>query len=70
MTVDMVIAIMGTPSFVKKHQDGSYEYIYEKREWKGVFRGGTATRRLECVFSNQNILISIGRNKDCFRSGW
>ena len=70
MTYRDVLMIMGEPTFVKNHQDGSYEYIYEKSEWKGMFRGGTVTRRLECVFSNQDILISIGRNENCNRSGW
>lgn len=65
-----VVIIMGQPSFVKHHQDGSYEYVYEKSEWKGMFRGGTQTRRMELVFSSDNIVISIGKNSNCDRSGW
>ncbi len=70
MTNQDVLMIMGEPSFTKTFTDGSYEYIYEKSEWKGVFRGGTQTRRMECVFSPENILISVGKNKNCDRSGW
>ena len=70
MSTQQVLEIMGQPSYVKNHENGSYEYIYEKSEWKGVYRGGTKTRRVECVFSSQNILISIGRNKNCDMSGW
>lgn len=70
MTTQEVVLIMGAPSYTKQHSDGSYEYIYEKSEWKGIFRGGTQTRRLECVFSPQNTLISIGKNANCNRSGW
>ena len=70
MSIDKVLEIMGKPSFVKQHQDGSYEAVYEKSEWKGFFRGGTATRRMEIVFSTEDIVISVGRNDDCFRSGW
>jgi len=70
MTNVQVIGVMGQPSFTKNHPDGSYEYIYEKSEWKGMFRGGTQTRRMECVFSSSNVLISIGKNDNCDRSGW
>lgn len=70
MNVDEVVAIMGSPSYTKKHQDGSYEYIYEKSEWKGYIRGGTRTRRMEVVFSSNGIVISIGRNENCNMSGW
>ena len=70
MTNRDVINIMGAPSFTKEYPNGSYEYIYEKSEWKGVFRGGTQTRRMECVFSSDNILVSIGKNANCNRSGW
>ena len=70
MSNQEVLNIMGQPTFVKNHENGSYEYIYEKSEWKGAFRGGTKTRRLECVFSSKNILISIGRNENCNMTGW
>lgn len=70
MNVNDVVSIMGSPSFVKNYQDGSYEYVYEKGEWKGMFRGGTRTRRMEIVFSSQNIVISIGRNRDSNMSAW
>ena len=70
MTNVEVFNIMGNPSFEKKHPDGSYEYIYEKSEWKGWLRGGTQTRRLEIVFSTDNIVVSIGKNSNCDRSGW
>ena len=70
MPVEKVYKIMGKPSFVKEHQDGSYELVYEKSEWKGFFRGGTATRRMEIVVSSFNVVLSVGRNDDCFRSGW
>ena len=70
MTAQDVVIIMGSPSYTKKHADGSYEYIYEKSEWKGMFRGGTQTRRMECVFSSEHILISVGKNNNCNRSGW
>ena len=70
MTNQDVINIMGVPSFTKTFPDGSYEYVYEKSEWKGVFRGGTQTRRMECVFSPDNILVSVGKNANCDRSGW
>lgn len=65
-----VVAIMGDPSFVKYHSDGSFEYIYEKSEWKGYFRGGTITRRMEIVFNTDNTVISVGRNEHCYKSGW
>ena len=70
MTNQEVIYIMGSPSFTKQFPDGTYEYVYEKSEWKGMFRGGTQTRRMECVFSSDNILVSIGKNANCNRSGW
>ena len=35
MTNQDVMVIMGAPSFTKNHENGSYEYIYEKSEWKG-----------------------------------
>jgi len=70
MTSQEVMMIMGSPSYTKNHANGSYEYIYEKSEWKGIFRGGTKTRRMECVFSADNILISVGKNENCNRSGW
>ena len=70
MTVDEVTAIMGAPTFVKNHADGSFEYVYEKSEWKGFFRGGTATRRMEIVLSGDGTVISIGKNENCDKSGW
>lgn len=70
MTEKQVLEIMGNPSFVKHHQDGSYEYVYEKSEWKGALRGGTKTRRMECVFSSSGYLISVGKNDNCDMSGW
>ena len=70
MTEDEVINIMGRPSFTKQHQDGSYEFVYEKSEWKGMLRGGTQTRRMEVVFSSDKKVISVGRNANCDRSGW
>ncbi len=70
MTVDEVTSIMGTPSFQKNHENGSFEFVYEKSEWKGFFRGGTAVRRMEIVFSSDGIVISVGRNENCDRSGW
>lgn len=70
MTEDEVESIMGAPSFTKQHQDGSYEFIYEKSEWKGVLRGGTQTRRMEVVFSSEHKVISVGRNANCDKSGW
>lgn len=70
MSKSQVISIMGEPSFRKNHQNGSYELIYERSEWKGFWRGGTKTRRMELVFSSDNILISIGKNQNCDMSGW
>ena len=70
MTAKEVYEIMGQPSFVKNHEDGSFEFVYEKSEWKGFFRGGTATRRMEIVFSKDEIVISIGKNANCDDSGW
>ena len=70
MTNDQVKTLIGDPTFTKTFTDGSYEYVYEKSEWKGFFRGGTQTRRMECVFSADNILISVGKNANCDRSGW
>lgn len=70
MSSKEVILIMGQPSFTKQHQDGSYEYIYEKSEWKGFFRGGTKTRRMEIVFNSNDQVISVGRNSNCDMSGW
>ncbi len=70
MTEDEVVSIMGSPSFTKQHQDGSYEFIYEKSEWKGWLRGGTATRRMEIVFSTGKKVISVGKNANCERTGW
>lgn len=71
MTEIQVRNIMGSdPSFTKQHQDGSYEWIYEKSEWKGWLRGGTMTRRMEIVFSSENEVISVGRNGNCDRTGW
>ncbi|MBQ8739198.1 MAG: outer membrane protein assembly factor BamE [Clostridia bacterium] len=70
MTTEQVLNIMGEPSFVKRHQDGNFEVIYERSEWKGVWRGGTKTRRMELLFSADGILTSIGKNKNCDMSGW
>ena len=70
MSCKRVVEIMGQPSFVKNHADGSFEYVYEKSEWKGVFRGGTTTKRMEIVFSPDGEIISIGKNKHCDESGW
>ncbi|MBQ2809724.1 MAG: outer membrane protein assembly factor BamE [Clostridia bacterium] len=70
MSKSQVISIMGEPSFRKNHQNGSYELIYKRSEWKGFWRGGTKTRRMELVFSSDNILISIGKNQNCDMSGW
>ena len=70
MSKEEVLSLMGDPTFTKKHQDGSYEYVYEKSEWKGYLRGGTKTRRMEIVFSAEDKVISVGRNKNCEMSGW
>lgn len=70
MSKQEVRNIMGEPSFVKAHQDGSTEFIYEKSEWKGWMRGGTKTRRMEIVFSSDEKVISIGRNSECDMTGW
>lgn len=70
MTKKEVIDIMGEPSYTKKHQNGSEEYIYEKSEWKGWARGGTKVRRMEIVFSSEGKVISIGRNQNCDMTGW
>ncbi|MBQ2768628.1 MAG: hypothetical protein IJF44_01455 [Clostridia bacterium] len=61
---------MGEPSFIKKHQDGSIELVYEKSEWKGWLRGGTKTRRMEVVISSNNLVVSVGKNANCDNSGW
>ena len=65
-----VLNIMGKPSYNKFHPDGCYELVYEKSEWKGFFRGGTITRRMEVVCSPDDIVISVGRNDNCHLSGW
>ena len=70
MTDEDVRTIMGPPSYTMDLPDGSYVYVYEKSEWKGIARGGTQTRRMECVFSSKGILVSVGRNENCYRSGW
>ena len=70
MTKNDVVSIMGEPSFTKQHQDGSTELIYEKSEWKGWLRGGTQTRRMEIVVSSDNVVITIGKNSNCDRTGW
>lgn len=70
MTVDEVKSIMGEPSYTKNYTDNSFEYIYEKDEWKGWARGGTKTRRMEIIFSKDKKVISIARNKNCDMSGW
>lgn len=70
MSATEVYEIMGQPTFVKQHEDGSFEFVYEKSEWKGFFRGGTVTRRMEIVFSKDEIVISIGKNAHCDESGW
>ena len=70
MTQSQVRSIMGSPSFTKNHQDGSVEWIYEKSEWKGFLRGGTMTRRMEIVFNSSGVVISVGRNQNCDRTGW
>ncbi len=70
MTKEEVVEIMGPPSYTKTQENGSYEYIYEKSDWKGIARGGTKLRRMECVFSSKNILISVGKNANCDMSGW
>lgn len=70
MTQEEVIKLMGDPDNVKHHPTGHKEYIYEKSEWKGIFRGGTANRRVEVVFDENNKVYSIIRNKDARRSGW
>ena len=70
MTTREVVNIMGNPSYTKEFPDGTYEFVYEKSEWKGFFRGGTIVRRMECVFSDEDILISIGKNANCDLSGW
>ena len=41
MTSAEVVNIMGDPSFKKRYQDGSFEFVYERSEWKGFWRGGT-----------------------------
>ncbi len=70
MSAKEVYEIMGQPTFVKQHENESFEFVYEKSEWKGFFRGGTATRRMEIVFSKDEIAISIGKNEHCDESGW
>ena len=70
MTKNEVISIMGNPSYQTSHQDGSYTLVYEKSEWKGIFRGGTRTRKIELVFSAEDKVISIGKNSDCNMPGW
>ena len=70
MSANEVVEIMGQPSFIKQYENGGFEYVYEKSEWKGFFRGGTATRRMEIVFSSEEIAISIGKNENCDKSGW
>ena len=70
MTVKDVVGIMGPPSFQKQHVNGSFEYVYEKSEWKGWFRGGTAVRRMEIVFDTNGVVVSVGRNANCDKSGW
>ncbi len=70
MSENELISIMGQPTMEKQHQDGSYEYIYEKSEWKGWFRGGTQTRRMEIVINSDDIIISIAKNDNVGKSGW
>ena len=70
MTTEEVKSIMGEPSYTKNYSDNSFEYIYEKSEWKGWARGGTKTRRMEIVFSKDKKVISIAKNKNCDMSGW
>ena len=70
MSVQDVVSIMGQPSYGKEHENGSYDLIYEKSEWKGWMRGGTQVRRMEVVFSSDDIVISVGRNNNCYKSGW
>lgn len=70
MSMQEVESIMGKPSYTKTHNDNSIEFIYEKSEWKGYFRGGTKVRRMEIVFSTENKVISIGKNANCNMSGW
>ena len=70
MDEKQVISIMGTPSYQRNQPDGSYTYIYERTEWKGVFRGGSRTRHMEVTFSSNKKVISVGRNADCNMPGW
>ena len=65
-----VISIMGKPSYQRNNPDGSYTFIYERTEWKGVFRGGSRTRHLEVFFSSNKKVISTSRNADCNMPGW
>ena len=70
MKKEDVLRIMGQPNYVKSHQDGSYEFVYERSEWKSAVRGGTKVRRIEIVFSTENVVISVGRNGNINMPGW
>ena len=70
MDTNAVAQIMGTPNITKTYPFGGFEWVYEHSEWKGIFRGGTQTRRLELVFDENGILRSIGKNENVDKSGW
>ena len=61
MSGEKVLEIMGTePVSIEQLKNDNYEWIYERREWKGW---GTEVLKIEIIFSPSKIVTSIVRNK-------
>ena len=63
LTYDDVVSLMGAPAYENQYTDGAYGLVYTRTEWDFVF-GGKKTRRIEVIFSAENIVISVQRTEN------
>ncbi len=56
MTLTNVSIIMQKPAASIEENGKNTIVIYEKRQWKGIFYGGTVTRSVKVVFENKLVV--------------
>lgn len=49
------------PLSIEELKDGAYEWIYEKKQWKGW---GMMTIKIEVIFDDSKHVISVERSKE------
>lgn len=58
MTLTNVSLIMQKPAASTEENGKNTIVIWEKRQWKGMFYGGTVTRNVKVIFEN-NLVVSV-----------